>query len=164
MTEEIFQFCEKEHKHIRDLFENYLRHKNDTRREMFAHFRKLKCALHRHMEVEEDVFFRFCEDKTGLTHIGPTFLMRQEHGLIRDLLWDLQEKLLEGNPDTTMEERKLISFFQLHGAKEDQILRNVVDFIESPEEEKELLESLSHFPDGCCKKCATLTVEKEPTV
>jgi len=85
-------------------------------------FKRFDTAMRQHFSLEEEVLFPAFESATG-SSMGPTTVMRHEHGQMRALLQDMQESLEAaqataylGSADT------LLILMQQHNMKEENIL------------------------------------------
>ena len=86
-------------------------------------WRTFQSQMLRHLRMEEEVMFPAFEQASGMTHGGPTFVMRSEHEQMRGLIeqmgtaadGDDYEELVELG-DT------LLMLIQQHNQKEEQML------------------------------------------
>ena len=96
----------------------------DMATEAFEAFTEMTLA---HFTMEEEVLFPAFEEKTGMTY-GPTEVMRQEHGRMREVIAGLREAL-----DNRDQRRfygiseTLMILLQQHNMKEEQILYTMAD-------------------------------------
>jgi hemerythrin-like domain-containing protein len=90
-------------------------------------FDRFSHATLRHFLREEETLFPAFEAQTGMQG-GPTFVMRQEHGQMRDVLIAMEQALgrQDGQAYLGLSETFLMLLRQ-HNAKEEQILYPMCD-------------------------------------
>ena len=121
-------FMTDDHRRCDDLFaetEQAIAKKNlPAAKAAFAHFRN---AILAHFDCEEKTLFPTFEAKTGM-RMGPTQVMRMEHGQIRALLDDAVDALEQANPDDFLGlADTLLIMMQQHNMKEENILYPMCD-------------------------------------
>ncbi len=82
-------------------------------------------GLLRHIDWEEQILFPLFEARTG-SSMGPTQVMRFEHGQIKSLLESIGQKL-GPEQDTRTDEQMLLRVLGEHNMKEEQILYPAID-------------------------------------
>ncbi|MCC2615049.1 hemerythrin domain-containing protein [Aestuariibacter halophilus] len=121
MNNLITQFFSVDHDRLDFLYRQYQRFKLDNRNHAKAFFDKFRDGLKQHIEWEEQLLFPAFEGAAQMHMSGPTFVMRQEHGLIQKLLDHIHEDLcLERDPQAL--ETELEQLLTEHNNKEEQIL------------------------------------------
>ena len=90
-------------------------------------FGEFRTRLERHIRLEEEILFPIFEDRTHI-RMGPTTIMRREHGLIRGLLDELQAAFdAEDVPGIRRAHALFAELIGEHDAKEEHILYPAVD-------------------------------------
>ncbi len=90
----------------------------------FAHFCQATLA---HFDSEEKTLFPTFEAKTGMT-MGPTQVMRMEHGQMRALFEDARTALASGDTEEYLGiAETLLIMMQQHNMKEENILYPMCD-------------------------------------
>lgn len=88
-------------------------------KERFDTFHK---ATEHHFHMEEDVLFPTFEQASGMS-MGPTQVMRMEHGQMRELFASMQEALERQDSDAFLGDAEtLLILMQQHNMKEEQML------------------------------------------
>ncbi|WP_033375371.1 hemerythrin domain-containing protein [Leeia oryzae] len=81
-----------------------------------------KAQLLRHFDAEEQSLFPAFEAATGMT-AGPTFVMREEHQIMRTLVEELDDALVEQDEDMFLGNAEtLLMYMQQHNLKEEKML------------------------------------------
>ena len=84
-------------------------------------------VMERHLVIEETELFPAFEEATGMT-MGPTEMMRMEHGQMRELFGEMREAVEQKNSDDYLGTAEtLLILMQQHNMKEEQILYNMMD-------------------------------------
>lgn len=84
-------------------------------------------VMERHLVIEETELFPAFEEATGMT-MGPTEMMRMEHGQMRELFSEMREAVEQKNSDDYLGAAEtLLILMQQHNMKEEQILYNMMD-------------------------------------
>ncbi len=138
----IVDFYTEDHERLDGLFKEYQLNKNldfSVAKKAYIGFFQ---GLLQHIHWEESVLFPFFEKKTGMSHGGPTEVMRQEHIEIKDWLNKIKERVHHGGPGTEEEERKLLAVLGNHNAKEEEILYPMIDQMSDPNQTKVLFEEM----------------------
>lgn len=90
-------------------------------------FNEFHQAMARHLAMEEQVLFPDFETAHG-SSMGPTQVMRYEHGQMRELMGALQTAADAENRDEFMGEAEtLLVMMQQHNAKEEMMLYPMTD-------------------------------------
>ncbi|GAB4346208.1 MAG: hemerythrin domain-containing protein [Gammaproteobacteria bacterium] len=90
-------------------------------------FARFEAAMERHLGMEENILFPEFERVTGNT-MGPTQMMRMEHGQMRDLIQQMRVALASQDADTYLGvSETLLVMMQQHNVKEEQILYPMTD-------------------------------------
>ncbi|MFB6261104.1 MAG: hemerythrin domain-containing protein [Thiohalorhabdaceae bacterium] len=95
-------FFQADHRRLDDVYERYQQAKEGGG-DALVHFEELADGLRRHIAWEETHLFPFFEERTGMSHGGPTEVMRREHRQIEGLLEALRDDLKGGSPDSSGE-------------------------------------------------------------
>ena len=117
-----------DHRHCDDLFadaEQAVGKGNlDLAQASFGHFRSAVLA---HFNTEEKTLFPTFEAKTGMT-MGPTQVMRMEHGQMRALMEEAADALKAGNTEDFLGlADTLLIMVQQHNMKEENMLYPMCD-------------------------------------
>lgn len=92
-----------------------------------AAFGQLQQAMQAHFDAEEAILFPAFEAETGM-RMGPTQVMRDEHGLMSGLLAAAKDSLDERNADDYAGNAEtLLIMMQQHNMKEENILYPMSD-------------------------------------
>ena len=92
-----------------------------------AEFGRFSEAMLRHFDAEEAILFPAFEAQTGMS-MGPTQVMRSEHGQMRDLLAAAKEALdSRDEDDYSGTAETLLIMMQQHNMKEENILYPMCD-------------------------------------
>jgi iron-sulfur cluster repair protein YtfE (RIC family) len=122
------QFLTHDHEHCDELFaaaENAVAAADwqlaASQFEAFSH------ATQRHFAREEEVFFPAFESRTGMGG-GPTFVMRAEHGQMRDTLSAMGQALAARDAQAYLGlSETLLMLMRQHNLKEERILYPMLD-------------------------------------
>jgi len=126
-AETITEYFETDHDRLDSLFKIYQMEKQENFNEAKEAFEQFKADLERHILWEEEILFPLYEEKTGVRDIGPTAVMRMEHGMIKEVLGAILQKVQNKNTETDSEEAALISHLTQHNQKEENILYPQID-------------------------------------
>ena len=126
--EKIRPIFSSEHRHCDELFsvvETHVQkcdwHKAQTSLDEFVQ------EMERHFGKEEEVLFPALEERTGQT-MGPTQVMRMEHGSMRQLFKDMQNAVTTQNSGQFLGlSETLLIMMQQHNYKEENILYPMAD-------------------------------------
>lgn len=138
---------EQDHDRLDALFTTFQQQKRKDvakAREAFAEF---KLGLQRHIVWEEDVLFPKWEENSGMAEGGPTQVMRTEHRIIGDCLEAIHRKVQANDPDSELEEQRLVDVLTPHNMKEERILYPSIDQVISDQERAELYQAMKHIPE-----------------
>ena len=92
-----------------------------------ASFMQFYQALEQHFTMEEEVLFPAFEKATG-NSVGPTAVMRCEHGQMRELVQQMAVALDEGNMDDYLGHSDTLNIMmQQHNLKEESVLYQMTD-------------------------------------
>lgn len=84
-------------------------------------------ATQAHFRAEEDLLFPAFEEKTGI-RMGPTQMMRLEHGQMRELMAEAEGALADGDEDSYVGAvETLLILMQQHNLKEENVLYPMCD-------------------------------------
>ncbi|MBS1139424.1 MAG: Hemerythrin cation binding region [Proteobacteria bacterium] len=124
----IRSYMTDDHRHCDDLFadaEQAVGKGNlDLAQASFGHFRSAVLA---HFNTEEKTLFPTFEAKTGMT-MGPTQVMRMEHGQMRALMDEAADALKAGNAEDFLGlADTLLIMVQQHNMKEENMLYPMCD-------------------------------------
>jgi hemerythrin-like domain-containing protein len=84
---------------------------------------------------------------------GPTFVMRNEHRQIGQLLEAIHQKVVDQNPDSDQEEAALLNLLGSHNMKEERVLYPSIDQVTSVEERETVFGSMNNIPEERYKVC-----------
>ena len=150
---------DEDHDRLDELFKSFhLLKRTDPAKAQKA-FVDFKTGLQRHMVWEEDVLFPLWEKKTGMTHGGPTFVMRQEHREIGESLDAIERKVQAQNPESDHEEQEFVDLLERHNMTEEQVLYPAIDRATSADERETVFRDMNNIPEaryrtGCGAKQA----------
>lgn len=148
MNQSIRQFFEQDHDRLDELFRRFqtLKHSDFFRaKEAFVQFH---FGLQRHITWEEKILFPLFETRTGMSSaMGPTAVMRLEHGRIREYLDGIYRKVQQTNPQTEEEENGLLKVLGLHNDKEELILYPAMDQHMTDADRDEVFSAIRAIPD-----------------
>ncbi len=144
----IQQFMTGDHRHCDELFVAAERLSADgdwdSARLAFDAFYR---AIEHHFTMEEEVLFPEFEEASGST-MGPTQVMRMEHGQMRDLFAAMGEAIERRDTEGFLGEAEtLLILMQQHNAKEEQILYPMSERMLAPRGD-EVLERMRAVNDG----------------
>ncbi|MCU0842505.1 MAG: hemerythrin domain-containing protein [Thiobacillaceae bacterium] len=124
----ISQYLTEDHEHCDALFaeaENAVARGDWTT--AASGFRRFEDDTLRHFEREEEILFPTFESRTGMTG-GPTFVMRQEHGQMREVLAAMSGALERHDSGAYLgQSETLLMLMRQHNLKEEQILYPMCD-------------------------------------
>ncbi|HKC94573.1 MAG TPA: hemerythrin domain-containing protein [Nitrospira sp.] len=127
-------FFQQDHDRLDALFQSFQALKRHDVEKATEAFKEFRGGLERHIVWEEDLLFPLWEEKTGMSDGGPTFVMRNEHRQIKELLEAIHNKVAEHNPDSDQEEQALLKLLGSHNLKEERVLYPSIDQVTTPEE------------------------------
>jgi hemerythrin-like domain-containing protein len=79
--------------------------------------------------------------------------MRTEHRTIADCLEAIHQKVQANNPDSDLEEQRLIDVLKSHNMKEERILYPSIDQVISDQERAELYQAMKDIPEERYRTC-----------
>ncbi|MGD9787059.1 MAG: hemerythrin domain-containing protein [Sulfuricellaceae bacterium] len=124
----ISEFLTGEHHHCDDLFaaaEDDAAQKNWSKAD--EDFHRFRRSTETHFEVEEKILFPAFENATGMA-MGPTQVMRMEHGQMRDVFAQMADAIAKQDADEYLGlSETLLMLMQQHNLKEEQILYRMAD-------------------------------------
>jgi hemerythrin-like domain-containing protein len=124
----IKNFLAADHHHCDDLFaaaEVAAAGKNWSSAE--SSFLLFRDALQHHFTIEEEVMFPAFEDRTG-SSMGPTQMMRVEHGQMKELLEQMERGVASRDSNAFLGDcETLLIIMQQHNIKEEQMLYPMAD-------------------------------------
>ncbi len=132
----VTEFLQADHKRLDTIFGRF---KEATGTGMWEEaasaIAEFNLGLRRHIRAEEEILFPVFEEKTGMTEAGPTFVMKEEHKEIHNLL----DRLVAGSEMKDQEvvseaARLLEGTLTDHNMKEEHILYPESDQFMSPAE------------------------------
>jgi iron-sulfur cluster repair protein YtfE (RIC family) len=143
----ISTFYEQDHDRLDELFKTFQKFKRSDFAKAKEAFKEFKFGLQRHIVWEEDLLFPLWEEKTGMCDGGPTFIMRNEHRQIAQLLEALHDKVAEQNPDCDQEEQALLNLLGSHNMKEERVLYPAIDQVTNEEERETVFRNMDNIPE-----------------
>ena len=121
MNNIITQFFTVDHNRLDLLFIAFQQYKQENPTLARDFFDTFKQGLLQHIDWEENLLFPEFEQATGMTAGGPTFVMREEHVEIRQILQQIEQRL-DDKQDTSPFELMLEQLMEDHNEKEEHIL------------------------------------------
>lgn len=146
-------FYEQDHDRLDELFKTFQNLKRSDFGKAKEAFKEFKFGLQRHIVWEEDLLFPLWEEKTGRSESGPTFVMRNEHRQIGQLLEAIHRKVADQNPDSDQEEQALLNLLGSHNMKEERVLYPSIDQVTSGGERETVFRSMKNIPEERYKLC-----------
>ncbi|MBU6482165.1 MAG: hemerythrin domain-containing protein [Nitrospirae bacterium] len=146
-------FYEQDHDRLDELFKTFQNLKRSDFGKAKEAFKEFKFGLQRHIVWEEDLLFPLWEEKTGMSESGPTFVMRNEHRQIGQLLEAIHRKVADQNPDSDQEEQALLNLLGSHNMKEERVLYPSIDQVTSGAERETVFRSMKNIPEERYKLC-----------
>lgn len=153
-TNLITQYFEADHNRLDAIFCQFQRAKGESVAKAKSFFKLFNNGLKRHIIWEEDILFPIFEKKTGMTAVGPTFVMREEHQKIGAILERIHDKLRRADLSSEVDEGMLIQVLSSHNQKEEQVLYPTLDRLITDEEVAQILLDMESIPieryQTCC--------------
>jgi iron-sulfur cluster repair protein YtfE (RIC family) len=149
----ISAFYEEDHDRLDELFKTYQGLKRTDFVKAKDAFKEFTIGLQRHIAWEEELLFPLWEEKTGISDGGPTFVMRQEHRQIGQLLESIHARVAAQNPDSDQEEQLLLNVLGSHNMKEERVLYPCIDNVTSAEERALVFRNMKNIPEDRYKLC-----------
>jgi hemerythrin-like domain-containing protein len=78
---------------------------------------------------------------------GPTFVMRNEHRQIAQLLEAIHDKVADQNPECDQEEQALLNLLGSHNMKEERVLYPAIDQVTNEEERESVFRNMDNIPE-----------------
>ena len=124
----IRDFLSTDHRHCDDLFAAAEQSANaGDLATASAAFGQFHAAMLRHFATEEQTLFPTFEARTGMS-MGPTQVMRMEHGQMRELMDAAVNALQDGNSEDFLGQTEtLLIMMQQHNMKEENVLYPMCD-------------------------------------
>ncbi len=123
----ITTYYEADHDRLDELFKQFQKLKRNELAKATELFLEFRSGLLRHIVWEEEILFPLFEQKTGMSHSGPTEVMRMEHRVIKKYLEEIHNALQSGNVETEADEQAMLNTLFAHNQKEEQILYPAID-------------------------------------
>lgn len=143
----ISTFYEQDHDRLDELFKTFQKFKRSDFAKAKEAFKEFKFGLQRHIVWEEDLLFPLWEEKTGMCDGGPTFVMRNEHRQIAQLLEAIHDKVADQNPECDQEEQALLNLLGSHNMKEERVLYPAIDQVTNEEERESVFRNMDNIPE-----------------
>jgi hemerythrin-like domain-containing protein len=124
----------------------------DAAAKQFTEFHR---AMEEHFTEEEGTLFPAFEEATGMT-MGPTYVMKSEHGNMRDMFDEMKQAVEAKDADSYLglAETALV-LIQQHNLKEDQILYPMMDQTMADSSERLIAQlDLNRAPRAAACQCA----------
>lgn len=141
-TPTITQYFAQDHDQLDDMFNTFRREKYRNYEKAKDAFNRFRQGLERHILREDELLFPLWEERTGIAHGGPTFIMRGEHRQIGERVEALGRKVQAENPDTGAEEQALIVLLSAHNMKEERVLYHSLDKLVTDADRDDLYEKM----------------------
>ena len=109
-------------------------------------FSRFVRGLERHLEWEEELLFPLFEQRSGMTGVGPTAVMRAEHRCFKVLLDRIQDRLSAGSSLDGLD-KELFDALTVHNRKEETLLYPWLDGLLSEEEAGMLVNRMRDMPE-----------------
>jgi len=152
----ISEFFEADHDRLDELFKKFQSLKHTEFPKAKESFVAFKFGLQRHIVWEEDVLFPLFENKTGMSSGGPTAVMRVEHRQIAEHLEAIHQKVQKADPNSDMDESRLLTTLSIHNQKEEEILYPAIDRMVTEADRIATFEAIQSIPEErylvCCEK------------
>ena len=151
--EKISVTFEQDHDRLDALFTTFQQQKRKDMAKAKEAFVEFKFGLQRHIVWEEDVLFPKWEENSGMAEGGPTQVMRTEHRIIGECLEAIHQKVQTNNPDSDLEEQRLVDVLKSHNMKEERILYPSIDQVITDQERAELYQAMKDIPEERYRTC-----------
>jgi len=151
--EKISVTFEQDHDRLDALFTTFQQQKRKDMAKAKEAFVEFKFGLQRHIVWEEDVLFPKWEENSGMAEGGPTQVMRTEHRIIGECLEGIHQKVQANNPDSDLEEQRLVDVLKSHNMKEERILYPSIDQVITDQERAELYQAMKDIPEERYRTC-----------
>lgn len=108
-------------------------------------FDRFQAAMAHHLAMEEEVLFPAFETRTGMS-MGPTQVMRSEHGQMRDLIANMGRAVAESDQSSYLGLSETLNMLmQQHNLKEENVLYPMTDQVLGGERD-DLIRSMEAIP------------------
>ena len=151
--EKISVTFEQDHDRLDALFTTFQQQKRKDMAKAKEAFVEFKFGLQRHIVWEEDVLFPKWEENSGMAEGGPTQVMRTEHRIIGECLEAIHQKVQANNPDSDLEEQRLVDVLKSHNMKGEGILYPSSDQVITDQERAELYQAMKDIPEERYRTC-----------
>ena len=151
--EKISVTFEQDHDRLDALFTTFQQQKRKDMAKAKEAFVEFKFGLQRHIVWEEDVLFPKWEENSGMAEGVPTQVMRTEHRIIGECLEAIHQKVQASNPDSNLEEQRLVDVLKSHNMKEERILYPSIDQVITDQERAELYQAMKDIPEERYRTC-----------
>jgi iron-sulfur cluster repair protein YtfE (RIC family) len=142
-----------DHDRLDGLFANYQKWKAADFAMARDYFKEFRTSLNRHIVWEENLLFPLFEEKTGLSHTGPTEVLRKEHQQIKHLLDTFHDKIKVKDLPTEEEEHQLLKALAVHNQKEEAILYPLLDHHMTEDQKQMVFTLMENLPEETCRAC-----------
>jgi iron-sulfur cluster repair protein YtfE (RIC family) len=142
-----------DHDRLDELFAQFQQTKNSDYAKAKEFFKQFKFGLQRHIVWEESILFPLFEQKTGMHLTGPTYMMRQEHRRIGELLEAIHKKVQQQDSKSDPEERALLDALSAHNQKEEAVLYPTLDRLTDDDERGQAFMAMEQVPPEAYKMC-----------
>jgi iron-sulfur cluster repair protein YtfE (RIC family) len=103
-------------------------------------------GLERHIAWEEELLFPQFEQRSGMTGVGPTAVMRSEHRCFNILIDRIQDRLSAGASLDGLD-TQLFDALTVHNRREEKVLYAWLDGLLSEEEAGMLINRMKDMPE-----------------
>jgi iron-sulfur cluster repair protein YtfE (RIC family) len=152
-TQSIQTAFAEDHNRLDELFANFRKWKRIDYAKAKEYFKEFKFGLQRHIVWEESILFPRFEHKTGITHGGPTEVMRLEHRKIAYRLEAIHQFVQKQDPQCDREEEALLETLGEHNMKEENVLYPALERLLSDEEKADAFTEMEQTPESAYKVC-----------
>ena len=123
ITGKISDFMCEEHNKLVTILDEFRSLRDMDKIKKKTIFRAFRNNLQKHIIWEEEILFPIFESKTGMNEFGPTAIMRMEHKHVKDLLEDINNKILKKDLNGIGRRCiELVDLISTHNYKEENIL------------------------------------------
>lgn len=143
----ITDYYEADHDRLDEIFKTFQQLKRQDMPKARELFKEFRSGLLRHIIWEEEILFPLFEQKTGMTHAGPTEVMRMEHSVIKKHLEAILKKVSVNDPGTDEDEQLMLNTLVAHNQKEEQILYPAIDRYLNEDETGFVFTSMEKVPE-----------------
>ncbi len=122
----VTQYFQADHERLDILYSAFKQRFENDNADYQSYFNLFKQGLEKHIQWEEQLLFPEFEQRSGMTSGGPTFVMRHEHAVIKQLLDNIQQHT--ENKTAVIEHcSQLENVLNAHNHKEENILYPAID-------------------------------------